>query len=148
MMKSKSVQEGRLLQIKVLFVSLALLFCGVSLKAQHLNGEFGVGVGWGFNSDDGPLPDDAIRAPLRIIFQTGLNYHFNEQWALGLDVSTSVFQRLNIFAIGLNDVLDDGTTVLDPLRTYSSIIALKPSYTFEWKGFEPYVALGFGYTFM
>ena len=132
---------------KILLLIPAFLLFSLAIPAQQLNGEFGVGLGVGFNSDDGPLPEDAIRAPLRIIFQTGLQYRFNQRFALGLELSTSVFQRLNIFTTGLNNELEDGTEVLDPLRTYSSSIALKPSYTIEYKGFEPYVALGFGPNF-
>ncbi len=130
----------------LLFSFLAGTLCNTT--AQQLNGEFGVGLGWGFNSDDGLLPDDALRSPLRIIFQAGLNYEFDEHWGLGLELSTSVFQRLDIFALDPTTALEDGTGVLDPLRTYSSIIALKPRYTFEWKGFEPYVALGAGYNWV
>jgi len=130
----------------VILIPFFFLFSLVS-PAQQLNGELGLGLGWGFNSDDGPLPEDAVRAPLRILLQTGLSYQFNQRLALGLELSTSVFQRINIFTTGLNNELEDGTEVLDPLRTYSSIIALKPSYRFEYKGFEPYIALAFGPNF-
>ena len=125
----------------------ALLLFSLGLHAQQFHGAFGVGLGWGFNSDDGPLPEDAIRAPLRILLQTGVQYRFNQKLALGIEFSTSVFQRLNVFTTGLSNELEDGTQVIDPLRTYSSIIALKPYYTFEYKGFEPYIALAFGPNF-
>ncbi len=129
-----------------LFLVLAL---GSSfLTTAQLKAEFGAGLGWTFNSDDGLLPDSAVRAPLRFIFQGGMHYGFNEHWGLGLDLSTSVFQRLDLFALDTSNELEDGTNVIDPQRTYSSIIALKPTYTFEWKGFDPYVAIGVGYNFL
>lgn len=136
-----------MLRLKFVFI-LVLFFSSLGAKAQQLNGEFGVGLGWTFNSDDGLLPGDAVRSPLRFIFQTGLNYEFNKNWGIGLELSTSVFQRLNIFTTTYTNELEDGTEILDPQRTYSSLITLKPTYTFEWKGFEPYVALGFGPQFL
>jgi hypothetical protein len=133
--------------LKFFFILVLFLF-SLGLKAQQLNGEFGVGLGWTFNSDDGPLPNDAVRSPLRLRFQTGLHYEFNKKWGLGLELSTSVFQRLNIFTTTFTNELEDGTEVLDPQRTYSSLVTLKPTYTFKWKGFEPYIALGFGPHFL
>ena len=127
---------------------LILILGGTLSTRAQLKAEFGAGLGWTFNSDDGPLPDTAVRAPLRFIFQAGMHYGFNERWGLGLDLSTSVFQRLDIFAFDPSNELEDGTLVLDPQRTYSSIVALKPTYTFAWKGFDPYLALGVGYHFL
>lgn len=127
---------------------LVLVLGSPLFTTAQLKGEFGAGLGWTFNSNDGLLPDTAVRAPLRFIFQGGMHYGFNEHWGLGLDLSTSVFQRLDLFALVTTSELEDGTKVVDPQRTYSSIIALKPTYTFEWKGFDPYLAIGLGYNFL
>lgn len=143
-MKLLCLNKYRMSKMGPLFLVLIFLFSVRGMEAQKLLGELGVGLGWSFNSDDGLLPADAVRSPLRFIFQTGLHYEFNEHWGLGLELSTSVFQRLDIFTTTITSELEDGTEILDPLRTYSSLITLKPTYTLKWQGFEPYIAVGFG----
>ena len=126
---------------------LVFLFFSTAGQAQ-LKGEFGAGLGYTFNSDDSLVPEDAIRSPMRFIFQAGAFYHFNKNWGIGFELSTSVFQRLNIFPLDIENTLEDGTKILDPQRTYSSLLALKSSYRWEWKGFDPYVSLGVGPNFL
>lgn len=130
------------------WVLILFLFNFIYTCSAQLQGEFGVGLGWGLNSNSSHLPETAVRAPLRAILQGGINYELNENWTLGIELSTSVFQRLDIFSLDTQSELEDGTIVVDPQRTYSSIIAFKPAYSFEWKGFEPYVSLGLGYNFL